>query len=94
MRKATLDHLFRHLSPVSKLVMRVDFNVPIKNQKVVDPNRITSSFYYMKVPYQPFNNCFNISQNHLFFCHITGDLMVKGLPKIHLNLVFNPLKIC
>jgi 3-phosphoglycerate kinase len=38
--KAGLQHLAKHLSPSSQIVMRADFNVPIENGKIMDANRI------------------------------------------------------
>ena len=94
MRKATLDHLFRHLSPVSRLVMRVDFNVPIKNQKVADPNRIISKTYIIKVPSQPFNSFSSTNLSLWYFCLIMEDLMAKEFLKILLNQLSSLSRIC
>lgn len=93
MRKATLDHLFKHLSPQSKLVMRVDFNVPIKNQKVVDPNRVVSSPSSIKALFLPLNSFLNTNQSLLCYCHIMEGPMVKELSKIHYNLLWDLSKI-
>ena len=40
LQKAGLDHLVKHLNSSSRVVMRADFNVPIKDGKIQDPNRI------------------------------------------------------
>jgi 3-phosphoglycerate kinase len=42
MKKATLSLLAKHLNPASQIVMRADFNVPIKEGKITDDNRIKS----------------------------------------------------
>lgn len=42
MKKATLSLLAKHLNPASQIVMRADFNVPIKDGKITDANRIKS----------------------------------------------------
>ena len=94
MRKATLDHLFRHLSPTSKLVMRVDFNVPIKSGKVVDPNRIVSKFSDTKVLSPQFKIFWITNPNHWFSCPITEDPMVRELPKTHSNPSLNLWNRC
>ena len=38
--KAGLDHLLKHINNSSRVVMRADFNVPIDNGNIQDPNRI------------------------------------------------------
>ena len=38
--KAGLQHLCKHLNSSSEVLLRADFNVPIKNGKIVDPKRI------------------------------------------------------
>lgn len=43
MKKATLSHLAKHLKPTSQVLMRADFNVPIKEGKIKDDNRIKST---------------------------------------------------
>lgn len=43
MKKATLSLLSKHLNPASQVVMRADFNVPIKEGKITDANRIKSN---------------------------------------------------
>ena len=40
LQKAGLEHLVKHLNTSSRIVMRADFNVPIDNGKIQDPNRI------------------------------------------------------
>ena len=43
--KAGIEHLAKHLTPASQIVMRADFNVPIKEGKVTDPNRIKGNLF-------------------------------------------------
>lgn len=42
MKKATLSLLAKHLNTTSQIIMRADFNVPIKDGKITDANRIKS----------------------------------------------------
>ena len=42
MQKASLNLLAKYLSPASRVVMRADFNVPIKDGRISDTNRIES----------------------------------------------------
>ena len=40
LQKATLKHIAPFLDSASQVLMRTDFNVPIKEKKIVDPTRI------------------------------------------------------
>ncbi len=51
LRKAALEHLTKHLNTSSQVLMRADFNVPIKDGKITDANRIICKFI-------------NLSRNH------------------------------
>ncbi len=53
MKKATLSLLAKHLNPASQVVMRADFNVPIKEGKVTDVNRIKSNHHLIKAQSPP-----------------------------------------
>jgi len=48
MKKATLGLLAKHLNPASQVIVRADFNVPIKDGKVGDLNRIKCTYTFMK----------------------------------------------
>lgn len=45
LQKATLKHITKYLDSSSQVLMRTDFNVPIKENKIVDPTRITGILY-------------------------------------------------
>jgi 3-phosphoglycerate kinase len=53
MKKATLSLLAKHLNPASQVVMRADFNVPIKDGKITDANRIKSNHHLIKAQSPP-----------------------------------------
>jgi len=79
MKKATLSLLSKHLNPASRVVMRADFNVPIKDGKVSDVNRIQSKFTITQALFRLSNNYSNIILN-LWSCFlILADQMDKEL---------------
>jgi 3-phosphoglycerate kinase len=63
MKKATLALLSKHLTPASRVVVRADFNVPIKDGKIGDVNRIQGNFSSIQAPFQLFTHFLNIIQN-------------------------------
>ena len=58
LRKAALEHLTKHLNPSSQVLMRTDFNVPVKDGNITDPTRITCTWYikFSNNPIYPRNN--------------------------------------
>jgi PAB1-binding protein PBP1 len=56
MKKATVNHLAKHLHSASRVLMRADFNVPIKDKQVVDINRIKSKNSTIQAPFPPLKN--------------------------------------
>lgn len=47
LRKAALEHLTKYLNTSSQVLLRADFNVPIKDGKISDANRIICIFYLL-----------------------------------------------
>lgn len=43
LKKACLDHITKYLNSDSKVLLRADFNVPIKENKIKDSTRITGN---------------------------------------------------
>lgn len=56
--KATLKELAKKLNPSSRVLMRTDYNVPIKNNKIEDIKRIACSLLIIlsDYPYNPISN--------------------------------------
>jgi len=52
MRKATLGHIIKHLNTTSQVIVRTDFNVPVKDGKVTDINRIQCKHLNIKPQFQ------------------------------------------
>lgn len=40
LQKATLKHVSKYIDSSSQVLLRADFNVPIKENKITDPTRI------------------------------------------------------
>lgn len=40
LQKATLKHIAKYIDSSSQVLMRTDFNVPMKESKIIDPTRI------------------------------------------------------
>lgn len=64
MKKATLSLLAKHLNPASQVVVRADFNVPIKDGKVTDANRIKSNHHIIQAQSQPSMSFSSIILSH------------------------------
>lgn len=92
MKKATVNHLVKHLNPSSRVLMRVDFNVPIKDKQVVDLNRIKSTPLFTKAPSPPSRNYSTTIPNLLFFLVTKVGLTVKGTCDTRYVLLLSPLK--
>ena len=74
LKKATLGALAKHLSSSSQVVMRTDFNVPIKDGKVADANRIIRTFVVSQKLYPQSRKSLNITLNLLFSYPMLEDL--------------------
>lgn len=53
LKKAGLDHLLKHINSSSRIVMRADFNVPIAEGKIQDPNRIKGKSHLIQLLFLP-----------------------------------------
>jgi len=51
LKKATLNLFSKHLNPSSQVVLRADYNVPIKDGKVSDLARVSSNPFPIKKPF-------------------------------------------
>lgn len=92
MNKATISHLAKHLKPTSQVLMRADFNVPIKEGKIKDDNRIKSKHHITKVPSQQLKTFFHIVLNLWFYSLIWEDQMGKIILNNHWRLLFLVLR--
>lgn len=79
MKKATLSLLAKHLNPASQIVMRADFNVPIKDGKVADANRIKSNLHIIQAPFPPFMKSSSTTPNPSCSFPILADPTVKKI---------------
>lgn len=73
MKKATVNHLAKHLSPASRVLMRADFNVPIKDKQVLDLNRIKSKLSTIQAPSLPLKSSSSTTPSHWFSWLIRED---------------------
>ena len=65
--KATIKHLTRHLNETSRVILRADFNVPIKDGMILDPNRITGTNLISQPLFPQFKPSWTIGPNHWSF---------------------------
>lgn len=77
MKKATLSLLAKHLNQASQIVMRADFNVPIKDGKITDANRIKSNRHTIQAPSQPSKKSSSTTPNPSCSSHILADPTAK-----------------
>lgn len=94
MKKATLNLLAKHLNPASRVVMRADFNVPLKDGVVKDVNRIKSTLYITQAPSLPSMNFLNTTPNlSSSFLTLEGP-MERKTPNTLWDLSSSPSKRC
>lgn len=82
LRKAALEHLTKYLNTSSQVLLRADFNVPIKDGKITDPNRIIGNFHELsQKPSQPSMKLPNTIQSLWSCYHILEDQMERKTQK-------------
>lgn len=74
-RKVNLKQLSKYLNNSSQVVVRVDFNVPIKDGTILDLKRIKSTYFFIEAP-SPLCSIWPATILSPLFCFLTSeDLM-------------------
>lgn len=81
--KATLSQLAKSLNSSSEVLLRADFNVPMKDGQIKDPKRIKGICFITKQLFQLSCKLSNTILSLLSYFHIWEDQMVSQFLNFH-----------
>lgn len=93
-KKVSLNLLSRSLNETSQIVVRTDFNVPIRDGKILDLARVKGTLYLMQ-PLSPRSSTSSPTTPSPSSCSPTsGDPMDSPVPNTPFDLWWNPYNNC
>lgn len=93
-KKVSLNLLSRSLNEASQLVVRTDFNVPIKDGKILDLARVKGTPCLMQPLSPHYSTSSPITRSPSFCSPTSEDPMDSPVPNTPLGLWWNPFSSC